>query len=349
MTIEVLDPFDAAADPALPTIAAALDPELAARRLRRLVRLTGPGGLARLEAIRVTRHKPGRRCVIEYDLDVEKAEAPQERVTLVGKVRSGRYGNEGYRLLSEFWEAGFDSESADRISVPEPIGTVSKFRMWLQRKVAGHRATEVLAGPDGLTHARRIAESAAKIHRAHVPTSARHTMVDELRILAECFARMASTQPECAGRLRSLLAGCEALAGETPRSPTTGIHRDFYADQVVVDGVRLHVIDFDLYCEGESALDIGNFIGHITEQSLRELGRPDGLAERERALEDRFVELTGEHVRERVRTYAILTLARHVYLSTTFPERRPFTRALLDLCEERIRASRLPVGAWRCA
>ena len=349
MTVEVRDPFGVAADPALPTAPAALDPDLAAPYLQRLARLVGPGAVAHLRAIRVTRHKPGRRCVIEYDLDIERVDAPEEQVTLVGKIRSARFGKEGYRLLSAFWEAGFDAESADRISVPEPIGTVAKFQMWLQRKVPGCRATEVLGRPDGLAQARRIAEAARKIHRARVPTSARHTMADELRILGECFARMASARPEYAGRLRSLLAGCEVLATKTPRSPSTGIHRDFYADQLIVDGTRLHVIDFDLFCEGESALDVGNFIGHITEQSLRELGDPDALGPVERALEDRFVELTGEHVRQRVRTYATLTLARHVYLSTTFPERRPFTRALLDLCEERVRASRPPVGAWRCA
>jgi hypothetical protein len=349
VTVKVLDPFDAAADPALPTVALALDPKLAARKLRRLVRLTGPGGVARLRAIRVTRHKPGRRCVVEYDLDVEKEDAPKERVTLIGKVRSARYGNVSYRLLSAFWEAGFDSGSADQISVPEPIGTVAKFRMWLQRKVPGLPATDALAGPDGLGHARRIAEAAHKIHQARVRTSERHTMADELRILDECFARLSDAEPQYVARLRSLLAGCERLATETPPSPSTGIHRDFYADQVIVDGGRLHVIDFDLYCEGEAALDIGNFIGHMTEQSLRELGRPDALAHRERALEDRFVELTGERVRQRVRTYATLTLARHVYLSTTFPDRRPFTRALLDLCEERLGVARLPVGSRRCA
>jgi len=54
-------------------------------------------------------------------------------------------------------------------------------------------------------------------------------------------------------------------------------------------------------------------------------------------------------VRPAVQTYATLTLARHIYLSTTFPERRAFTRALLELCEERLAAGRLHVGSRRCA
>jgi len=40
--------------------------------------------------------------------------------------------------------------------------------------------------------------------------------------------------------------------------------------------------------------------------------------------------------RKPVQGRATLTLARHVYLSTQFPERIPFTEALLDLCEQRL-------------
>ena len=83
-------------------------------------------------------------------------------------------------------------------------------------------------------------------------------------------------------------------------------------------------------------MDIGNFLGHITEQSLRTLGSPDALLEVEQAMEDRFVELSGEATRPRVQAYKTFTIARHIYLSTQFPERRPFTERLLELCEERL-------------
>jgi aminoglycoside phosphotransferase (APT) family kinase protein len=274
--------------------------------------------------------------VLEYDVDVVHDDGRRERVTLLGKIRFARFGKSGYRLLSAFWDAGFDAASPDGISVPEPIGTIGALRMWLQRKVPGIPATRALAAADGMRVAGRIADAAHKVHRAGVVPSERHTIADELRILAECFARMAASEPRYTARLGALLAACERLAASTPPMAPTGIHRDYYADQVIVDGARLYVIDFDLYCAGEPALDIGNFVGHLTEQSVRELGRPDGLADRERAIEERFVERSGEAARARLHTYVTLTLARHVYLSTTFAERRPFTDSLLALCEERL-------------
>ena len=127
-----------------------------------------------------------------------------------------------------------------------------------------------------------------------------------------------------------------------PRS-ADGIHRDFYADQVLVDGARLYLLDFDLFCLGDPALDAGNFIAHLTEYALRVLGDAGALACHERAFEDTFCQSHGEHARSAVRGYATLTLARHVWISHNITRRRPWTEAILALCERRL-ASPLAVG-----
>ena len=212
--------------------------------------------------------------------------------------------------------------------------------MWLQRKVPGHPATDLLPGPDGARLARRIAEAAHKLHEAGVPAGRRHTIGDELRILDRCLARVAAEHSALATRLARLRIACERIAARIPHGRPRPIHRDFYGDQVIVDGARLYVVDFDLYCVGDSALDIGNFLGHMTEQALRTFGDPSALDGPEEVLEERFCELAGEGVRSAVRGYATLTLARHVYLSTLLPERRVLTAPLLALCEERLLAPR---------
>jgi hypothetical protein len=333
--VALIDRLGVTNDPAMSSLAAALDPAEVRRRFRgRLRRVTGENGLPRLRTIRVTRYKPGRRCVIEYDLEVERPDAAPEMVTLIGKVRRLRSGKSGYRLLSALWEAGFGADSADGITVAEPIGVVPEFRMWLQRKVQGQVATDLLAAPGGEDLVRRIAEAAHKVHRAGVLAKRRHTMNDELRILHERLPSVARSEPRWAWRIQRLLDACDRLGAGTLEPEPCGIHRDFYADQVIVAGPRLCLIDFDLYCEGDPALDIGNFLGHIREQSLRSLGDPEALADLEVAMEEQFVELAGERTRPAVRAYKLLTLARHVQLSTLFPERRPFTGNLLELCEE---------------
>ncbi len=325
----------------MPSLAFALDPATVESEFCRFrPRLTGKNGALRLRAIRVTRYKPARRCMVEYDLEIEQPGLSPEVATLIGKVRVGRSGKSGYRLLKALWNAGFQSNSADGISVPQPIGKVSKFRMWLQRKVPGLIATDLLATPRGKQLARRIAEAAAKIHQARVPTEARHTMDDELRILRERLPEVAQVEPRFTCRIERLLEACHRLGARTPERLLCGIHRDFYSDQVIVDGRRIYIVDFDLYCEGDQGLDIGNFLGHLVEQSQLVLGDPHALADRQQAMEDRFVELAGEKSRVAVQAYTTLTLVRHIYLSTQFPGRRAFTETLLALCEDRLGIAR---------
>jgi hypothetical protein len=353
--IPVIDPFGAAADPAIPFVAEALDPCQVQRRFTYgLPRLAGEDGTVRLRAIRVTRYKPNRRCCIEYSVEVDRSEssgrppAPTEAVTLIGKMRAGHSGKTGYRVLNALWEAGFTAGSPDGISVPEPIAYLVELRMWLQRKVPGQMATELIAGPGGEALVRRIAEAAHKLHAAGVPGKRSHGMVDEIRILHERLPAVSEAGPghtdarSMAERICRLLEACDRLAAATPLPAPRWVHRDFYPDQVIVDGAagvpgaRLYLIDFDNYCEGDPGLDIGNFLGHITEQSLRTLGDPEALADREQAMEEQFVALAGEATRSAVRAYATLTLVRHIYLSTLFPERRALTDTLLELCEERL-------------
>lgn len=340
MPVKVKDRFGAAADIALPSLRLALDPEEVKRTFRKgLPRLAGPGGVVRVRRIRVERHKPGRRAVVEYDVRVERPDATREAVTLVGKVRSGRSGKLVHALLDSLWAEGFGVDSPDGVHVPEPVAALSRFRMSLQRKAPGRPASELLAPSDGAVLGRRVAEAAHKLHRARVPVDRRHTMADELRILRDCLCSVAAEEPRWERRVQRILRASERLGAATPEPVPCTVHRDFYADHVIVDGARLYLIDFDLYCWGDPGLDVGNFLGHVTEQSLRTAGDPAAFATVEQEIEERFVELSGEAVRAAVRAYATLTLARHVYLSRQLRKRRHLSEELIELCEERLAAT----------
>ena len=208
--------------------------------------------------------------------------------------------------------------------------------MWLQRKVPGELSTAALLKPDGATLVRRIADAIHKLHRAGVPADRCHTMKDELRILHERVPLAAHSKPDWSARLARILAACDRLGATVPEPRSCGIHRDFYSAQVIAGKSRIWLLDFDLYCRGDPALDIGNFIGHITEQSLRTFGNVRALEDREQAMENRFVEFAGESRREAERAYATLTLVRHIYLSSRFPERVRLTEQLIELCEGRL-------------
>jgi len=122
----------------------------------------------------------------------------------------------------------FKADCPDGISRAGTIGVLAEAQVWCSEKVPGRRASELLAGPQGMALARRIAKAIHKLHRAGVPTERTHTMADELRILHEHLPLVTQMKPELGKRIDRILDACDRLGAELPPPQPCGIHRDFY-------------------------------------------------------------------------------------------------------------------------
>lgn len=341
MSVPVIDPTGARDDAAMPAMRRALQPEYMARRLAshlssRLQLGAGPGTLE-LRAVRVGRHKPGRRSLVEYELSHPAPDGGEMHATVLGKLRATGVDRRSFETQNALWHHGFGPGNDDRIGVPEPLGVLPDLGMWLQRKVTGVPAMERLTGPHRCDVAGRIAAAIHKLQRSCVLPKRRHTLIDELAILHQRLPAVAEALPVAwAARIGRVLQATDRLAASMSRGGPRPSHRDFYADNVIVDDHWLHLVDLDLYCEADPELDIGNFIAHVTEYSLRTHADPAALADVEQALEEAFVARAGEASRAAVRAYATLTLVRHIAISRQIPERRFTTPALIELCEQRL-------------
>ena len=340
-TISVSDPFGIANDSKMPFLARALDSAEVERLFAKHFQpLRDSEEKICLRAIRAFRYKRGRRVVFEYDFEAINSNTERTAFTLVGKVRAKGLDETSFQIQRSLWLNAFNDASADGVSVPEPIALVPELQMWLQRRVPGATAFSRLAETDGIKVARFCAEAIYKLHQTKMPDAAakrrRHTIASELEILKLRLTQVAEMNPLWQERLSRLFAACEELGQSLNHPEQRTIHRDFYGDQVIVSGSRLYLIDFDLLCYGDAAIDVGNFLGHIIEQSLRGSGDAATLQNREKVFEQRYAELAGEDIRPAIRAYATLTLARHIYLSTQFDERVRWTEKLLEICEKRL-------------
>ena len=330
------DPKGAHADPGLPCLAQALEPATMTAHFRRLLAPGASPNALHLRAARVRRHKRGRRCMIEYALVKRSSDGSHETVTLLGKIRAKGVDEDALVAYEALYHDGFSPKRGDGLSIPEPMGCLAPLGMWLQRKMPGVTATRLMASDDGPAVAARIGQALVKLHRTGVRPKRTHTLEDELDILRNRLPEVGRLHPRWAGRVAQIIAACERLAARIPEHPWCPIHRDFYADNVLVDGTHVYLLDFDLFCMGDPALDAGNFIGHLFEQGLRTPGQADLLNASIEAFEETFVSAHGEEIRRSVRAYTTLTLVRHIHLSTRFPERTRLTGPLLDLCEARL-------------
>ena len=335
---EVFDPFGVAKDSAMPFLKRALDPKEALKELRPRLERSLRGRID-LQAIRVTRHKLERRCLIEYELTISRGARSETPVTVVGKARSRGADERCFQLLSALRAGGFDENSCDGIAVPEPLAVVPEFCMWLQRKVPGINSGAHFSQCGGEWISPRIVEAIVKLQLSRIVTSRIHTIEDELEILRRRLTLVQKQRPCWTSRLERLMSACLRLGHSLPSVRHSLAHRDFYADQVLVDGERLYLLDFDVCAQADPALDAANFIAHLLEEGIRHPSFAQRLLDGARQLEERFLEFAGHEARATLSAYVTLTLARHVQISSLFLSRQSFTEAILNECERRLQIS----------
>ena len=304
-------------DPALPQLAAALDSASAANAFLQA------GLTVEVASARLVRHKPGRRCLIAYDL----VDRSGRVFKAFGKVRAKGVDSRVFALQQELWNDGFAPGGFAKARVAEPLALVPKLGLWLQAEAVGQPFTPKVCSPE------RAARAIGALHKARIRPLKRHLLSDELAILDDRLAALSERKPEWSARLEGLLHTAQSLAAQTWPVALRPIHRDFYHDHLLCNGDEQHLIDLDLLCLGDPAVDIGNFNAHLTELALREHGDPLRYG----WWQMRFVSaacrsLNGAR-RTNVQVYEFLSLIRLIEISERMPERRASAAALLTLCE----------------
>lgn len=320
-------------DTLLPWLPAALDFEQARERLWELVSINGEHKGIELLDIQLIRHKPGRRCLIEYGGISRSTAKP---ITILGKSEAkSRY----QRRLDDqclLWNAGFQFDSDDGISVARPWGVIPEWSMWFQEKVRGQCGTQALLGPKRIETAQRIGSALAKLHRINLNLPRSYCLADEKKLLADRLLRAAKLLPKLSERILAVLQTCLMLAEHIQEGTTTSIHRDFYPDQLVVSDNRIVLVDFDLLCRGDAGLDIGNFIGHLEEMAVRDFE----IANRYNEVAEAFLSTYRHHAPEidlrQIDAYSIFTSARHIFINARIERRSKSVESLLEYIEQEL-------------
>ncbi|MDQ3696211.1 MAG: aminoglycoside phosphotransferase family protein [Chloroflexota bacterium] len=254
-------------DPKLPQLAVLTDPRRMAIVLERAVY----GRLVSVSNIDVVRHKPGRRAILRYEVVTDDQEAPR-RERLYGKTFASERGPRAFRTATAIAHA-----SGLEIRVPEPVAYVPNLKLMLQRDVAGQPvASPLLHGDERL--AERIATALHTFHGSGVSLERDHDQAREFDPLRVSVERLATIDPALgasARRCLDLVQQGRHRAWLWRRRP---IHRDFYHDQVLIDGDHLGFLDFDDAAISEPAIDVANFAAHLRLLAIQQGDDPAALA-----------------------------------------------------------------------
>ena len=77
-------------------------------------------------------------------------------------------------------------------------------------------------------------------------------------------------------------------------------------------------------------------MAHIIEFAIRHYGDIHALQQHQDAFLSTFLTYSATANKQSVDIYTTLSLARHIYLSTQFADRKHTTETLLTLCEDRL-------------
>ena len=96
------------------------------------------------------------------------------------------------------------------------------------------------------------------------------TSYDELAVLDELARRFQLCDLDLPPAWRAGRESLGALAASLPSSHPGAAHRDLHDGQLLVNGHSLSLLDFDLLCRADTALDAANLLAHM---ALRDLQR----------------------------------------------------------------------------
>jgi hypothetical protein len=317
-------------DGELPTLVDATDRD----RMVEIFRETLPAALdqkfvvedCRIELVSYRRRQ---RCVLRYTVAGEEAGTDElRRLTAYGKVSA--VGNEtpkgliigelGRRILEHGTPHGFTIPRSFgwrpelQLSLLEALPGEAQIGPALEARLRGEPWPEPLPGALPLEEmVATCGQVAAALHTSGVTLGPARTLEHELAGLQREIAVVRPFVRDVADRAQARLKQIAALGAQSAPLQLRLSHGDFKYEQLLFDGARSALVDFDAICQAEPALDLGKFLAHMRVEARR-------IQQRGAATSPLGEELAEQFLRAYVRAAGELEEERRVRVRTALYE-----------------------------
>ncbi len=114
------------------------------------------------------------------------------------------------------------------------------------------------------------AVACAALHRQDLPFGAARTLADHMSRLEAGIQDLTYTAPGLVPTLRRLIDQLGRIAARGTPDPSVPSHGDFKYDQFLEHDGRFSLIDLELFCQAEPALDVGTFCAYLIPSAPRD-------------------------------------------------------------------------------
>lgn len=247
-------------DPAFPQLVDVYDPA----RMAALVTDAGVGGFE--DGLRVTglRYRPGQRHVVL----VESSDRKRRLFAKCYHDDSGRRAVEASHTVARALSRGSAAACTARAA-----GYSQSHRLVLWAGQGGVPLSRVVCGEgpwalDRLAHVRRAGAALRAVHegamgRTGAVREARSDPAAEAAATRRAVEHVTTLAPRAGARLDALLVDAVTRLGDLPDEAGHLVHGDYKGDNLLVDGDRLVLLDFDRVSAGDPALDVGKLVADL--------------------------------------------------------------------------------------
>jgi len=214
-----------------------------------------------------------RRCVLRYQIEGQQPGADNsEHQTIYGKVDADGTGALSVPVIAALREEMSNGHTAGRFNVPRSLGFRPELQLLMMEALPGKPLVARLlkerigaeeVQPNGAISLEQSIEVcgviAAALHSTGIKLGRKRTFEDEVQWLKREFQYIQDVLPELGGKLLSYRDEVVAFASSMEPLPLCFSHGDFTYTQLIFDGEKTGLVDFDTVCQAEPALDLGQF------------------------------------------------------------------------------------------
>lgn len=249
----------------------------------------------------VTRYKPERRAVLRCETRaVNRRSGERQPLSVYLRIYGDKRGAEVFAVQQSLWDY---TKTSKTLTVPKPLGYLPDRELLLMETIQGRPLLEALTDQGDTDCVTCTAQALAELHR-HVTAAATSKQIAEYLQEAIATAQMLeSILPHAKDELNGIGAALLTSARALKACPQAFAHGDFYYGQVLLDGDRVGIIDFDRAHAGEALADVGNFCAHLRNLILE--GRLSETYGRhlENVFVEAYTEATGRQISPTVLTF----------------------------------------------
>lgn len=263
--------LDMADDPAIPTLAAVLDPAEFSRQLVSALP-HWEWDASQQVRLRVLKWHKTSRCTLE--INVPTTTGCRE---LIGKVYA-EDRSDIYQVMEEIRRAGFGGD--EEFSIPRPLAYLASLRLLLYDKVQGTRAKSLIVDPNASDRVRAVERCARWLARfqARAPRCGPLLRMEDSLVALEGWLRgLGGLDSPLTRKARRLLAQLKAATPGRNGVELCAGHGMYTCGQVLLFDGRAVTIDWDTFNLTDPSHDVARFLVDLERMAMKYFGSIEAL------------------------------------------------------------------------